>query len=125
MFGRRSGINSKYDDPSSHDGKYPPDWDARRKAVYERDNYTCQECGRRSGPHAGDGGATLHAHHLISLRDGGWHHLANLVTVCQYCHDGIHGHPTGSQYDEDEHNALRVLRVVGRVALRILRRVIR
>jgi len=125
MFGRRSGINSKYDDPSTYDRKYPPDWDARRKAVYERDNYTCQECGRRSGPHAGDGGATLHAHHLISLRDGGGHHLANLVTVCQYCHDGIHGHPTGSQYDEGEHNALRVLRVVGRVALRILRRVIR
>ena len=125
MFGRSSGINSKYDDPSSHDGKYPPDWDARRKAVYERDNYTCQECGRRSGPHAGDGGATLHAHHLTSLRNGGWHHLANLVTVCHYCHDGIHGHPTGSQYDEDEHNALRVLRVVGRVALRILSRVIR
>ena len=125
MFGRSSGINSKYDDPSSHDGKSPPDWDARRKAVYERDNYTCQECGRRSGPHAGDGGATLHAHHLTSLRNGGWHHLANLVTVCHYCHDGIHGHPTGSQYDEDEHNALRVLRVVGRVALRILSRVIR
>ncbi|QGX93466.1 HNH endonuclease (plasmid) [Haloplanus rallus] len=125
MFGRSSGINSKYDDPSSHDGKYPPDWDARRQAVYERDNYTCQDCGLRSGPHAGDGGATLHAHHLISLRDGGGHHLANLVTVCQYCHDGIHGHLTGSQYDEGEHNALRVLRVVGRVALRILRRVIR
>jgi Restriction endonuclease len=96
MFGRSSGINPKYDDPSNHDGKYPPDWDARRKAVYERDNYTCQDCGLRSGPHAGDGGAILHAHHLISLRDGGRHHLANLVTVCQYCHDGIHGHPTGS-----------------------------
>lgn len=125
MFGRSSGINSKYDDPSSHDGKSPPDWDARRKAVYERDNYTYQVCGRRIEPHAGDGGATLHAHHLTSLRNGGWHHLANLVTVCHYCHDGIHGHPTGSQYDEDEHNALRVLRVVGRVALRILSRVIR
>ena len=125
IFERSSVINSKYDDPSSHDGKYPPDWDARRKAVYERDNYTYQVCGRRIEPHAGDGGATLHAHHLTSLRNGGWHHLANLVTVCHYCHDGIHGHPTGSQYDEDEHNALRVLRVVGRVALRILSRVIR
>jgi len=80
MFGRSSGITPKYDDPSNHDGKYPPDWDARRKAVYERDNYTCQDCGLRSGPHAGDGGAILHAHHLISLRDGGQHHLANLVT---------------------------------------------
>jgi hypothetical protein len=47
------------------------------------------------------------------------------VTVCQYCHDGIHGHPTGSKYDDGEHNALRVFRVVGRVTLRILRRVIR
>jgi len=43
MFGRSSGIDPKYDDPRNHDGKYPPDWDARRKAVYERDNYTCQE----------------------------------------------------------------------------------
>jgi len=48
-----------------------------------------------------------------------------LVTVCQYCHDGIHGHPTGSQYDEGEHNVLRVLRVVGRAIVRGIKWVIR
>lgn len=125
MFGSRSGINSKYDDPSSYEKTYPPDWDARRKAVYQRDNHTCQNCGLRSGPHAGDNGAILHAHHLTSLRDGGWNHLGNLVTVCQHCHDGIHGHPTESRYTAGEHNALRVLRVVGQAVVRGIRWLIR
>jgi 5-methylcytosine-specific restriction endonuclease McrA len=125
MFGRHSGINNRFDDPRTYDGKYPPDWDARRKAVYERDNYTCQSCGRRSGPHASDGGAVLHAHHRQSLRDGGWNHLSNLMTVCQYCHDNIHGHPTGSDYGVGGYNGLRVLRAIGRVILRVFRRVIR
>jgi len=49
-------IESRYDDPDAYSGNRPPDWEARRKMVYRHDNWTCQACGRQSGPHAGDEG---------------------------------------------------------------------
>lgn len=55
-----------------------------RKAVYQRDHYTCQSCGQRGG--------RLNAHHIQ-----GWlHHpdlrfdLGNGVTLCTDCHMAIH-----------------------------------
>lgn len=67
---------------------YPSDWDRRRKTVYKRDNYTCQNCGRAGGP---NGGATLHAHHIVPKSKGGTHSTSNLVAVCEPCHNAIHG----------------------------------
>lgn len=62
-------------------------WKAVLRAVYKRDNYTCQRCGspklRRKG---------LHAHHIQSwsehpdLRTD----LTNLVTLCDDCHRWVH-----------------------------------
>lgn len=66
---------------------YPSDWNSRRKKVYKRDNYTCQNCGRQGGPH---GNAELHAHHKVPKSKGGSHDLNNLKTLCTYCHDAVH-----------------------------------
>ena len=74
---------------------YPSDWDTRRKKVYKRDNYTCQNCGARRGP---KGNAELHAHHIVPKSNGGSHKLSNLQTVCSACHNAVHGDvtaPTG------------------------------
>jgi hypothetical protein len=50
-----------------------------RTAVYERDGYTCQECGAKS---------RLVAHHLRRWADHpeGRFDLANGVTLCRECH---------------------------------------
>lgn len=67
---------------------YPSDWDQRRKTVYQRDNYQCQNCGRHGGP---QGNAELHAHHIVPKSKGGTHQLTNLKTMCSNCHNAIHG----------------------------------
>ncbi len=67
---------------------YPSNWDSIRKKVYERDGYTCNNCGARGGPH---GPAELHAHHGVPLSKGGSNKLSNLQTYCVDCHNAIHG----------------------------------
>ena len=67
---------------------YPSDWDSRRKEVYSRDNYECQNCGAKGGS---KGNAELHAHHIVPVSKGGVHELSNLKTMCKGCHDAIHG----------------------------------
>lgn len=66
---------------------YPSDWNQRRKAVYKRDGYECQNCGRQGGP---NGNTELHAHHVVPKASGGTHKNTNLVTVCEQCHRSIH-----------------------------------
>lgn len=68
--------------------EYPADWEARRQEVYQRDDYTCQNCGRSGGS---QGNVELHAHHIVPKSKGGTHKKRNLVTVCKACHDAIHG----------------------------------
>jgi len=62
-----------------------PEYIEWRSAVYERDNWTCQECGTQ-GP--------LNAHHIKS-----WAHhpefrfdIDNGVTLCEKCHAEKHPH---------------------------------
>lgn len=50
--------------------EYPSDWSTRRKEVYERDDYTCQNCGSKGGPR---GNTELHAHHIVPKSKGGRH----------------------------------------------------
>jgi len=71
---------------------YPRDWNQRRKLVYKRDNYQCQNCGRQGGRR---GNAELHAHHIVPKSKGGSHQTSNLTTVCQHCHSQIHGRTIG------------------------------
>jgi len=54
-----------------------------RKAVYERDKYTCQDCGRQGEP--GRTSGSIQAYHVVPVREGGEHAVSNLVTVCYDC----------------------------------------
>jgi hypothetical protein len=55
-----------------------------RKSVLERENYTCQNCGKRS--------KHLHAHHKVQLKNN--QDLAfdvnNGIALCNSCHTKIH-----------------------------------
>lgn len=48
-----------------------------RKAILERDHYTCQACGRKT---AGQ------VHHIVPIAQGGGNDLHNLVTLCGRWH---------------------------------------
>lgn len=79
--------------------EYPSDWESRRRNVYSRDNYTCQNCGANGGTR---GSAELHAHHIVPKSKGGSHKKSNLVTLCRECHGAIHGSrdaPTTNLYN--------------------------
>lgn len=70
-----------------------------REAVYERDNYTCQRCGKRGG--------TINAHHIESYANNKELRtvIDNGITLCKQCHDDFHhqygrGRNTREQLDE-------------------------
>ena len=76
-------------DPITRDADYIYNWEEFRKKVYEKDVYTCQNCGLMGSVH--DEGATeLHAHHIVPLSKRGKNTLGNCVTLCNYCHEKIH-----------------------------------
>lgn len=53
------------------------EWDAIRKTVFQRDNYTCTYCGQRGGK--------LECDHIIPIAKGGSNHPENLTTACLKC----------------------------------------
>lgn len=55
---------------------------ALRFAVFRRDSFTCQYCGR-TAPHV-----ALHIDHVAPWADGGRTELANLRTACDVCNLG-------------------------------------
>ena len=65
-------------------GRHCSEYQGWRKAVFERDDYTCQMCGAR--------GCELNAHHIMpfaghpSLR----YEIDNGVTLCKRCHKEVH-----------------------------------
>lgn len=69
-----------------------PNWLAQRKLALERDNRTCQCCGKKK-PRRGN----HDVHHIVSFRDFGYvvgkndnyklaNDLRNLITLCKKCH---------------------------------------
>lgn len=57
------------------------DYDEWREKVFERDNYTCQICGKR--------GSRLNAHHILNFSDHEnlRYDISNGITMCEECHD--------------------------------------
>lgn len=62
-----------------------------RKAVFERDNYTCQECGGKSGRGKK---VYIHAHHIKHFADypKSRYKIENGITLCEKCHHLRHSH---------------------------------
>lgn len=52
--------------------------------VLTRDDYTCQQCKRKSKDQR------LEVHHLVFRSQGGSDDETNLLTLCKTCHDGLH-----------------------------------
>ena len=57
-------------------------YSSRREAVLNRDNYTCQCCGKKH--------TRLEVHHIVFRSQGGTDDENNLITLCKECHDAIH-----------------------------------
>lgn len=72
----KGGVNGQ-NDTLRHRREYK-DW---RTSVYERDNYTCQCCGKRGGK--------LNAHHINQFADYPEirYDVNNGITLCTECHD--------------------------------------
>ena len=66
--------------------EYPADWDDIRRAIYRRDDYTCQHCQTVVGP--------FHCHHKNSH---GSDDPSNLITLCESCHKALHPHMQDKQ----------------------------
>jgi len=81
--------SSNSDHKLQTEGAYPENWDILRREAYKRDDYQCRNCGALGGS---QGGAELHAHHIVPLSRGGSNVLSNLSTLCSTCHSLIHAH---------------------------------
>lgn len=62
-----------------------PRWAQRRREIMERDNFTCQLCGKSN--------VKLNVHHIRYIKGMNyWEYPGNLLmTVCEVCHSKIHG----------------------------------
>jgi 5-methylcytosine-specific restriction endonuclease McrA len=76
---------------------YYKEW---RKQVFERDNYTCQECRKKGG--------SLNAHHLKEFADYPElrFNVSNGKTLCRDCHEET---KFGKKYWERRKNVCGVL----------------
>ena len=65
-------------------------YQTERAAVFGRDNYTCQICGRSIKD-----GAILHTHHIGFWMSYHSNRIGNLLTVCEKCHTAKNHKPGG------------------------------
>lgn len=62
-----------------------------RAAVFGRDHYTCQICGKSIAD-----GVTLHTHHIGFWQHYRFNRIGNLLTVCNECHTSANHQPGGA-----------------------------
>jgi hypothetical protein len=55
-------------------------WKKQRRLAWERDNYTCRDCGKKPAKRKPD------VHHISPYRISRSHALDNLICLCQKCH---------------------------------------
>lgn len=99
-------IIHQFDDPEAclyrgsfyGNGRYPPDWDRRRDAIWDYQRYQCGRC----GIYIGDAESS-NVHHVKPLSKGGKHQLKNLVGLCGNCHAVIH--PKASDIEGNPYHA--------------------
>ena len=63
------------------------EWRNLRKAVLERDNYQCRQCGAT----AAESGYPLEIHHIIPAKGNKelFYNMDNCVALCKFCHSTI------------------------------------
>ena len=62
-----------------------------REAVFSRDHYTCQVCGKSVKD-----GVILHTHHIGFWKGYRSNRISNLLTVCEHCHTAKNHKPGGA-----------------------------
>lgn len=67
-----------------HDKRNTPEYRVWRKSIFERDDYTCQKCGKR--------GHRLNAHHIHNYATNEKLRFdeSNGITLCEECHKEFH-----------------------------------
>jgi len=70
---------------------YGTNWEEVRKRALSRDRWRCQHCGLSNSDHNEKYGDSLHVHHIQPLHQfdepENANFLANLITLCQVCHN--------------------------------------
>ncbi len=62
-------------------------WWRLREAIVKRDDFICQDCGRKvNPPEQNQGNNDFEIHHIIPKSVGGSDHPLNLKTLCVHCH---------------------------------------
>lgn len=82
-------------------------WSVIRKAILERDNYTCQKCKKEKDYDK------LEVHHKIPRAEGGDDDFNNLITLCYDCHRGetkrfLHRYHSGIENQIKNHGQKRL-----------------
>lgn len=90
---------------------FSPKWQKKKAEVYDRDSWTCQDCGSTT--------KTLHAHHCYRAK-GAPYETPNdcLITVCEECHPIREAHERALR--KSLGRALRIMPIPQRIVLEIL-----
>lgn len=80
---KQSEAKLKYFNTLGEERKNPYvfDWNIIRKEIYQRDNYTCQECGIKCTT---EGVSKIQCHHIDYNKHN--NEFSNLITLCLGCH---------------------------------------
>ena len=69
-----------------------PEWNIKRLQILQRDNYTCQRCGKSPKKCTAEIDFILNVHHLKYIPQlMAWEYNEKyLVTLCNFCHEYMH-----------------------------------